>query len=424
MYIDAYLNGQPSRYKLSSKQLDTLRQIQIQVVDTNNKLHDLSQYTKAEVRWLKADGHQVHNDCTIDTENNCIVVDLTQQMLCVAGNSHFEIILFKEDGYITTGTMTMRVYANVHDDMNIESSDEFNIETLNNIIVQFEEIVVKLDEADEDLARLDDIILQANESLEKIEQANESIDESIAKIESTTTQVEQSLVTLNGDIAQAEESLANIESMTTQTGELIDELEATVILANEELTGIKNITTQANETLGNINNINTQAGESLTNLNGSITQANGYLDALEADIAEVESMIGILEEDAEQAGEMIDRLDNSITQVDNINITSTETEDSFIVTITDKNGNTTQSSNLKNNTNLSDYYTKDQVDELVENVDVDLTGYATEQFVTDEIAKIDIPEVNLDGYATETYVNGYVKSYVDERLGEIENGTY
>lgn len=46
---------------------------------------------------------------------------------------------------------------------------------------------------------------------------------------------------------------------------------------------------------------------------------------------------------------------------------------------------------------LSDYATKEYVNDAVENVNVDLTGYATETFVTDKIAEIDIP--NLDDYA-------------------------
>lgn len=47
---------------------------------------------------------------------------------------------------------------------------------------------------------------------------------------------------------------------------------------------------------------------------------------------------------------------------------------------------------------LSDYYTKDEVNNLIQNVEVDLTGYATEDYVKQEIAAI--PEVDLTGYAT------------------------
>ena len=44
------------------------------------------------------------------------------------------------------------------------------------------------------------------------------------------------------------------------------------------------------------------------------------------------------------------------------------------------------------NQRFYDYYTKSQVDEKVANVTVDLTGYATEEYVNDAIANIDIPE--------------------------------
>lgn len=37
-------------------------------------------------------------------------------------------------------------------------------------------------------------------------------------------------------------------------------------------------------------------------------------------------------------------------------------------------------------------------------INVDLTGYATEQYVQEQIGKIEIPEVDLTGYATEDYV--------------------
>lgn len=42
----------------------------------------------------------------------------------------------------------------------------------------------------------------------------------------------------------------------------------------------------------------------------------------------------------------------------------------------------------------------------------DLTGYATEKYVDDAIAAIDIPETDLTGYATEQYVN--------EQIGKID----
>jgi hypothetical protein len=54
---------------------------------------------------------------------------------------------------------------------------------------------------------------------------------------------------------------------------------------------------------------------------------------------------------------------------------------------------------------LTGYATEEFVTEAIGAIPpVDFTGYATETFVSDSIAAIDIPEVDFTGYATETYV--------------------
>ena len=88
------------------------------------------------------------------------------------------------------------------------------------------------------------------------------------------------------------------------------------------------------------------------------------------------------------------------------------------------------------------YYTKPEVDEKVANVTVDLTGYATEDYVNNEIAKIEIPTVptnvsefiNDAGYLTEHQdLSSYAlksevpsieglatKTYVDEAVAAVD----
>ena len=71
---------------------------------------------------------------------------------------------------------------------------------------------------------------------------------------------------------------------------------------------------------------------------------------------------------------------------------------------------------------MTNYYTKDEVNQLVENVEVDLTGYATEEYVNQKVENIDIPEVDLTGYATEEYVKeeiGNVEVYIDDQIGNL-----
>ena len=88
---------------------------------------------------------------------------------------------------------------------------------------------------------------------------------------------------------------------------------------------------------------------------------------------------------------------------------------------------------------LSDYATEQYVDNAISNIifpETDLTGYATEEFVKGEIANIKFPETDLTGLATEEYVGEKIaaavsaieipsieglasETYVDEHLAEL-----
>lgn len=88
---------------------------------------------------------------------------------------------------------------------------------------------------------------------------------------------------------------------------------------------------------------------------------------------------------------------------------------------------------------LSDYATEQYVDNAIANIEfpeTDLTGYATEEYVKGEIAAIQFPETDLTGLATEEYVGKEIaaavsaieipsveglasETYVDEHLAEL-----
>ena len=61
---------------------------------------------------------------------------------------------------------------------------------------------------------------------------------------------------------------------------------------------------------------------------------------------------------------------------------------------------------------LVNYYTKTEVDEAVANVKVDLTGYATESYVQDQIDAI--PDVDLSGYALKTEIPTNVSALTND----------
>lgn len=88
---------------------------------------------------------------------------------------------------------------------------------------------------------------------------------------------------------------------------------------------------------------------------------------------------------------------------------------------------------------LSDYATEQYVDNAIANIkfpETDLTGYATEEFVKDEIAAIQFPETDLSDYATKNAVSEEIaaavsaieipsveglasETYVDEHIAEL-----
>ena len=72
-------------------------------------------------------------------------------------------------------------------------------------------------------------------------------------------------------------------------------------------------------------------------------------------------------------------------------------------------GVTTEYVATKIEAELADYYTKEQTDEKMKNVSVDLTGYATETYVQDYVKNnASGGNVDLTDYATKAYVNNAV----------------
>lgn len=109
----------------------------------------------------------------------------------------------------------------------------------------------------------------------------------------------------------------------------------------------------------------------------------------------------------------------------------------YVLTITNKDGSY-DTPNLIPPVDLSDYYTKQETEDLVDSeigkIEIpSLDGYAKEQYVNDQIAAIDFPETDLTGYAKESYVDDKIDSivipsteglasekYVDEKVSSIK----
>lgn len=85
---------------------------------------------------------------------------------------------------------------------------------------------------------------------------------------------------------------------------------------------------------------------------------------------------------------------------------------------------------------LSEYFTKEEVESAINNKIPSLDGYVKQEYVDDRINSIEIPEVDLTGYATEEWVSGEIikistggnidltgyatESYVNQKISEID----
>lgn len=77
--------------------------------------------------------------------------------------------------------------------------------------------------------------------------------------------------------------------------------------------------------------------------------------------------------------------------------------------------------------NTSDFATKTYVDNTVANIEfpeTDLTGYATETYVDNAIAAIDIPETDLTDYATKEYVDNAIANSGGGTGGDVDLSNY
>ena len=163
---------------------------------------------------------------------------------------------------------------------------------------------------------------------------------------------------------------------------------------------------------------------------------------------------------ATSAGQSATSAEQSASDADKTATDLYDYVDSHILQLTDDNeGNVRlQAIILEGDVpNINDYYTKAQtnaaIEEAVNGIEIpepDLTPYATQQFVLDKVADIDIPEVptnisafnNDAGYLTEHQsLEGYAKTtdipdvskyqtadqvtaLINDALGVIENGSY
>lgn len=109
---------------IPSVQGDTGRSIEFQIMD-GSLPEDITGET-VKIFGLKPDGFRVFNNATItDARNGKCVVDLTLQMLCVAGIVQCTLVRYKNDEKLSSRKFNIEVAKSVADDIEIESTSEY-----------------------------------------------------------------------------------------------------------------------------------------------------------------------------------------------------------------------------------------------------------------------------------------------------------
>ena len=115
-----------SQVSLSVKKGDTMRKLCITLTD-NGTVYRIAEGCEAVLSAKKESGWILYNNCTIDYENNIIVYEFTHGTAIMPGKLDCEIKLYDANkNLITSPQFTIIVNNSVHEDGEVEDSNEFS----------------------------------------------------------------------------------------------------------------------------------------------------------------------------------------------------------------------------------------------------------------------------------------------------------
>ena len=113
--------------------------IKVSFLGRDKKVFNIPVGSTAKVRMIKPDKKKVLNDTEHNgtVEGNTVTFEITDQMQAYSGDGALEIILFNEGETVTSSTCGIRIIPNVHNDSEIESTNEWL--TVLNTLAELEE---------------------------------------------------------------------------------------------------------------------------------------------------------------------------------------------------------------------------------------------------------------------------------------------
>lgn len=139
------------------------RCVSVLILD-NGKEYEIPADAVLRVNFQKPDGHYCYNTATRDADTNRVLVNLTNQMLAVAGRAECEVEITTPDASqtLTSAVFAVEVERGLHNEEAIKSADE---------MTALEETIAKAEQAAEDAKTASDKAVEAAGKVEEVHQA-------------------------------------------------------------------------------------------------------------------------------------------------------------------------------------------------------------------------------------------------------------
>ena len=139
------------------------RCVSVLILD-NGKEYEIPADAVLRVNFQKPDGHYCYNTATRDADTNRVLVNLTNQMLAVAGRAECEVEITTPDASqtLTSAVFAVEVERGLHNEEAIKSADE---------MTALEETIAKAEQAAADAKTASDKAVEAAGKVEEVHQA-------------------------------------------------------------------------------------------------------------------------------------------------------------------------------------------------------------------------------------------------------------
>lgn len=176
------------------------RCVSVLILD-NGKEYEIPADAVLRVNFQKPDGHYCYNTATRDADTNRVLVNLTNQMLAVAGRAECEVEITTPDASqtLTSAVFAVEVERGLHNEEAIKSADEMTV---------LEETIAKAEQAAADAKTASDKAVEAAGKVEEVHQAAQTAQANAQAAENAAKAAEQAAQKAQATAEAAEQEAA------------------------------------------------------------------------------------------------------------------------------------------------------------------------------------------------------------------------